>query len=380
MSTESSSTAMRTPGPWVSTGAFPKVDVWLPWMRASPGRQTSNEANPMIIARQLLVAGCLVLAAFGSGAEPAAYRTEADRFVREMVVRHDFDPAALQALMARATYRRAIIDSMDRPYEAKPWHSYRALFVTPERIDAGVAFWRENADLLARAEATYGVGPQIIVSIIGVETNYGENLGRHLVIDALTTLGFGYPRRADFFRSELEAFFLLTREERVDPLGAVGSYAGAMGKPQFIPSSYRAYAVDFDGDGRRDLWSSNADVIGSVANYFKRHGWRPGEPIAVPATSSGAIPAGIAVAEKKPVLPDTTVAKLRSAGLDWREPLAPALPATLIRLDGIEDEYWVGLHNFYVITRYNHSNLYAMAVYQLSEEIRARMPNGVGDG
>jgi membrane-bound lytic murein transglycosylase B len=330
--------------------------------------------------RQLFFAGCCALAAFGLHAEPASYRAGADGFVREMVDRHGFDSLELEGLMASATYRQGIVDAMNRPYEAKPWHSYRALFVTPERIDGGVAFRRDNAELLARAEATYGVDPWIIVAIVGVETNYGANVGRHAVIDALTTLGFAYPRRADFFRKELEAFLLLTREEQVDPLHAVGSYAGAMGKPQFIPSSYRAYAVDFDGDGRRDLWNSNADVIGSVANYFARHGWRPGEPVAFPATPRGAIPAGLAVGEKKPVAPDTTVGELRRAGIVSPEAPESAVPATLIRFDGAQDEYWIGLHNFYVITRYNHSNLYAMAVYQLSEEIRARMPNAVGGG
>jgi membrane-bound lytic murein transglycosylase B len=332
----------------------------------------------MTIAYRLLFAGCVALSATHLQAEPADYAAEADIFAREMVDRHGFDSVELQSLLAGARYSQAIVDAMDRPYEAKPWRDYRALFVTPERIVGGVAFWRDNADLLARAEADFGVAPQIIVAIIGVETNYGANPGRHRVIDALTTLGFAYPRRADFFRRELEAFLLLGREEQLDLLRAVGSYAGAMGKPQFISSSYRHYAVDFDGDGRRDLFGSNADAVASVANYFKQHGWRPGEPVAFAADLRSGIPAGIALIEKTPAPPETTAGALRAAGVDWKEPLPADAPVSLIRLEGIEDEYWVGLDNFYAITRYNHSNLYAMAVYQLSEAIRAGLEAASG--
>lgn len=320
--------------------------------------------------RPLRLIACLALLPPCAMAEPPSYRAEAQRFAEAMVERHQYDPETLRALLEGARYRQAIVDAMDRPYEAKPWHDYRALFVTSERIAAGVAYWREHAELLARAEATFGVDPAIIVAIIGVETNYGANVGTHRVIDALTTLGFAYPRRADFFRGELESFLLLSREERVDPITAVGSYAGAMGKPQFIASSYREYAVDFDGDGRRDLWDSPADVIGSIASYFKRHGWRPGEPIAYPAELQRGVPADIEIAEKRPLAPNTTAAALRIAGVHWREPLPPETPAALLRLDGEEDEYWIGLDNLYVITQYNHSTLYAMAVHQLSEAIR----------
>jgi membrane-bound lytic murein transglycosylase B len=333
----------------------------------------------MPIALRLFFAGCIALCASHLHAQPASYAAEADAFAREMVEQHGFDPVELRGVLADARYRREIVEAMDRPYEAKPWRDYRALFVTPERIAGGVAFWRDNADLLARAEVDFGVSPQIIVAIIGVETNYGGNMGKHRVIDALTTLGFSYPRRAAFFRRELEAFLLLSREEGLDPLGVVGSYAGAMGKPQFISSSYRHYALDFDGDGRRDLLDSNADVIGSVANYFKQHGWRPGEPVAFVADLRSGVPSGITPIEKTPARPDTTAGVLRDAGVDWREPLPADVPANLIRLDGVEDEYWIGLDNFYAITRYNHSNLYAMAVYQLSEEIRVRHASSAND-
>ncbi len=284
--------------------------------------------------------------------------------------------------MTEARYQQRIIDAINRPYEAKPWKAYQPIFVTPERIRGGVAFWRDNAALLARAQAAYGVPPEIIVAIIGVETNYGGNLGSHRVIDALSTLGFSYPKRADFFRAELEEFLLLTRDEQVDARTAKGSYAGAVGKPQFIPSSYRAYAVDFDDDGRRDLWASNADVVGSVGNYLAQHGWRRGQPVAAEAELAQGRPIGIAIAKKRPAVPETTLTQLAAAGVvtlpgdGARSGPAVVLDgidddtrAALIELDGRESEYWLGFDNFYAITRYNHSNLYAMAVYQLSREI-----------
>lgn len=330
--------------------------------------------------------GTGLAAAAGAPAAPADYAAARAEFAAEMAQRHGFDVAALAALLAQATYRQGIVDAMERPYEALPWHRYRKLFLTPERIAGGVAFWRANAPSLDRAATVYGVSPETIVAIVGVETHYGKRLGDHRALDALTTLGFAYPKRAAFFRGELESFLLLQREERVDPLRAKGSYAGALGKPQFIPSSYRAYAVDFDGDGRRDLWGSNPDVIGSVANYFRQHGWQPGEPVVLAATllgtgdpgADGVALDGIPVADKKPVPPNATAGRLRIAGVDWREPIASETPATLIRLEaqGGGVEYWVGLANFYAITRYNHSNLYAMAVYQLGQEIRARYARG----
>ncbi|MBK1646619.1 lytic murein transglycosylase B [Thiocapsa imhoffii] len=324
----------------------------------------------------------LVLCAFlafasGLAAAPAIAPADVDAFVREMTERHGFDADALRTLLAQAEYRQGIIDAMNRPYEGLPWYRYQSLFVTPERIEGGSEYWRENQDTLARAHALHGVDPSIIVAIIGVETNYGRNLGQHAVIDALTTLGFAYPRRARFFRGELESFLLLAREEGMDPLEPVGSYAGAMGKPQFIPSSYRAYAIDFDGDGRRDLWNSDADAIGSVANYLARHGWQPGAAIAFPVDLSAAPPPDLAIAEKAPLEPNTTLAALTAAGLVAREAAAaqldPTTAAILIRLEEPDAAYWIGLRNFYVITRYNHSTLYAMAVYQLSQAIRARV-------
>ena len=219
------------------------------------------------------------------------------------------------------------------------------------------------------AEQQYGVPPLVIVAIIGVETRYGANLGKHRVIDALKTLGFGYPKRADFFREELEQYLLMAREEALDPLKPLGSYAGAMGKPQFIASSFRRYAVDFDGDGRRDLWDSDADAIGSVANYLAEHAWRHGDPVAQRVTGDETTLESLADGGSKP---DHQLADLARLGVNF----TAGEPKRMARLIGLEqekgNEYWLGFDNFYVITRYNHSNLYAMAVHQLSEAIRKR--------
>lgn len=298
------------------------------------------------------------------------------RFAEEMAQRHGFDLGRIQALLGRARYRPEIIDAMERPYESRPWPAYRRLFVTPERVAGGVSFWRANRGLLDRAQAVYGVPPEMIVAILGIETGYGARLGTHRALDALTTLGFSYPRRAEFFRRELEELLLLDREGQLDALAALGSYAGALGKPQFIPSSYRAYSVDFDGDGKRDLWGSNADVIGSVAYYFHRHGWRPDGPVAIRAQMPLTLSEEVLVAEKGPVAPNTTTGRLRVLGVDWQDASGDETPATLVRLDGPQEEFWVALKNFYVITRYNNSNLYAMAAYQLGREIKERYQGG----
>ena len=320
-----------------------------------------------------------VLLTFTAAAgEPSSYRSGAQRFAADMVRKHGFAKADVSAIMGQARYRQEIIDAIRRPYEAKPWYKYRPIFLTEKRIRGGVEFWRKNRALLERAQKVYGVSPQIVTAIIGVETNYGGNLGKHRVIDALSTLGFSYPKRAKFFRKELEQFLLLTREESVDASGVTGSYAGAVGMPQFIPSSYRAYAVDFDGDGRRDLWASTADAIGSVGSYFQRHGWRAGEPVAFAAKVPGAVPKGVPVAGKKPKKPGTNWSRLLAAGVTADERLSPSTRVTLVRLDAPGPEYWLGLKNFYVITRYNHSNLYAMAVYQLSREIQGAYEAGGG--
>ena len=288
-------------------------------------------------------------------------------FIDEMTQQHGFDKKALKQMMDQAEFRQSIIDAMNRPAEAKPWSDYRPIFVTESRARQGIEFWQANEKLLNSAAEKYGVPVEIIVAIIGVETRYGRHTGTYPILDSLTTLAFGYPKRSKFFRKELEHYLLLTREEKIAPLEKKGSYAGAMGKPQFISSSYRSYAIDFDNDGRRDLWESNADIIGSVANYFKRHNWQRGGPITMLAKGAGKQHQDLVDLGMKP---KTTIGKLTQRGIttDWTLP-TDAL-SSLIHLEGKQgDEYWLGLHNFYVITRYNHSNLYAMAVFQLSQKI-----------
>lgn len=329
-----------------------------------------------------LILKALLLAPLASAlaeSAPASYLSERDRFVAEMVAKHDFDQAQLAALMSEGRYQQAIVDAMNRPYEGKPWGAYRALFVTPERIEGGQRFLAEHQGLLRQAEAAYGVPAEVITAIIGIETNYGGTLGDHRVLDALSTLGFSYPRRAAFFRKELTEFLLLAREEGLEPASVRGSYAGALGKPQFIPSSYRAYAVDFDGDGQRNLWESDADVIGSVGAYLAQHGWLRGQPIASGATLSGPLEPGIEIGGKRPLVPSLTVARLEDAGVVPNEALEPQARAALIELDGDGSEYWITLENFYAITRYNHSNLYALAALELSRAIAAAQKTASGD-
>jgi len=290
-------------------------------------------------------------------------------FIAMMVDKHGFEQEQLVAVFNEAQRRDDILELMRKPAEKRlEWYEYRKIFLTPGRIDGGVDFWKENADVLARAESTFGVAPQVIVAIIGVETRYGSNTGRHRVLDALSTLAFDYPPRSEFFSGELEQYLILAREEDIDVVTTTGSYAGAMGYGQFIPSSYRNYAVDFDADGKRDLWNSKADIIGSVANYFKQHGWILGSPVAVRAAVEGE--------DYLPVLelgyePNTVLDALRHDGITPLEPMPDELVAALLSLQQQDGpEYWLVFNNFYTITRYNHSPLYAMAVYQLSEEIR----------
>jgi membrane-bound lytic murein transglycosylase B len=303
--------------------------------------------------------------------QPLARRPDVQAFIREMAARHGFNATRLQAVFDRAYAQPSIIAAMSRPAEAKPWYAYRTIFVNPKRIQGGVEFWRANEVALARAEQVHGVPPEIVVAIIGVETQYGGNMGKYRVLEALSTLAFDYPRRATYFRKELENFLLLTRAEGIDPLVPRGSYAGAMGYGQFMPSSFRSHAVDFDGDGHRDLWRNPRDAIGSVANYFKQHGWRTGEPVATPASVSGA--AYSALVSRKLGQPQYSVASLQARGVVPQGPVGGAQLAMLLEFQGREGpEYWLGFANFYAITRYNHSQLYAMAVYQLSQEIRAR--------
>ncbi len=289
-----------------------------------------------------------------------------DEFIAEMTRDYGFVGEQLRDLFKQAERKQAILDAISRPAErVKPWKEYRPIFLTDSRIAQGVDFWRENEAALSRAETEYGVPAEIIVAIIGVETFYGRNTGSHRVIDALSTLGFDYPPRQPFFRQQLKEFLLLTREEQVDPLTLKGSYAGAMGLPQFMPSSFRAYAVDFDGDGHIDIWNNPTDAIGSAASYFKQHGWVEGEPVVARAKVGGErYEEGLTVGLES----QKNAGEMRILGWQFDKSVADDTAITAFRLDGAEgDEYWLGLPNFYVITRYNRSVMYAMAVHQLSQ-------------
>jgi membrane-bound lytic murein transglycosylase B len=295
--------------------------------------------------------------------------TDVRTFIDEMVDEHAFDRDQLNSIFSQAERRDDIIELMSRPAEKRlEWGEYRKIFLTKSRIEGGVAFWEANEAILRQAEEKFGVDAQVIVAIIGVETRYGGNTGSHRVIDALSTLAFDYPPRSKFFRGELEHYLILAREENIDLLSTKGSYAGAMGYGQFIPSSYRHYAVDFDGDGVRDLWDSPMDIIGSVANYMHVHGWDLGATVTTPASVSGDdYPALV----EKGYKPNTSVGKMQASGITPASPVPADAQAALLELVNTQGpEYWLALNNFYVITRYNHSPLYAMAVYQLSEEIR----------
>lgn len=315
-----------------------------------------------------IVAGLLGCAPLSSAQPRFGQDGELENFIQELVDRHDFEATELRSLLDQAEPRQDIIDAMNNPAERLPWHRYRPIFLRPERIEHGVKFWSEHADLLQRISAEYGVPPEILVAIVGVETYYGRYKGKHRVLDALATLGFNYPPRAQFFRRELEQFLLLAREESLDPLELTGSYAGAMGMPQFISSSYRNYAADGDGDGRRDLFTNPADILASVANYFRRHHWETGGPVAAPAQVRGD---GWQVVADQDLKPARRFAELQRAGIKAETTAAGDTPARLLVLEAVDgNEYWATFNNFYVITRYNHSPLYAMAVFQLAEEIK----------
>lgn len=304
---------------------------------------------------------------------------EAAAFVDTMVNEHSFDRQQVLTWLAYAKHQKSIVKAMSRPAEkAKPWHEYRKIFVTDTRANRGLEFWKQNKATLDSAEREFGVDPAIVVSIIGVETNYGRNTGSYRVIDALTTLAFDYytytekrESRKRFFTIQLENLLLLAREQNQDPLELKGSYAGAMGWGQFMPNSYRDYAVDYDGDGFADIWTNPTDAIGSVANYFTKHGWQKDQPVATRAYIEKT-PAKEGLNKMK--RPTATVAELNAQGYNLAEQFAPdnkAFPMSFEAKYGTE--YWIGLHNFYVIGRYNPRTKYAMAVYQLSELIRNRI-------
>ena len=302
-------------------------------------------------------------------------------FIDQMVEKHDFDRAGLESVFKKVRYVDSTIQLIKPapPGRPKNWHAYRARFVEPVRINAGIAFWNANADALARAEEQYGVPAEIIVGILGVETIYGRNTGRFRVLDALTTLAFDYPNtpnrvaRMEFFRGELENTLLFARESGIDPFTLLGSYAGAIGWPQFMPGSIRKFAVDFDGDGKIDLRNSSVDAIGSVARFLAEHGWKRGEPMVFPATVSSTesartwdifIGQGLEAKFK--------LDELKAAGVTPNVEPPADMQFGLVDLQNGEQptEYWLGATNFFAITQYNRSFFYAMSVIDLGRAVR----------
>jgi len=299
-------------------------------------------------------------------------RPEVKDFIAHMVTADSYNKRHLRKLLKAAKSQPAIIEAMDRPAEkAKLWYEYRPIFLTEKRIQEGTDFWIAHRQALDQASVRSGVAPQYLAAILGVETYYGRRTGSYRVLDALATLAFDYPARAQFFSDELEQYLLLARDMGLDPLKVKGSYAGAMGAPQFMPSNYRRYAVDADGDGHIDLWTNWDDVCASVGNYLKEHGWNYGEPVLTDAQVGLDKPSDL---DGRKLAMSETVGSLTSKGVSFDSTLPPDAPALLIAADEWDGTHWrVGYNNFYVITRYNHSAMYAMAVYELAAAVKQRM-------
>ena len=339
-------------------------------MGSNPTLSASKATAPAAVFLLLLALAFPALAA----EKLRSLEPEVEAFIGEMVQKHQFEAGALRRLFGQVKPRPAIVRAMSAPSTARPWHEFRRAYMEPQRINGGIAFWREHAATLEKASREFGVPEEILVATIGVETFYGRHTGNNRVLEALAMLAFNFPPRAELFRAELEQFLLLARETGIDAAGTRGSYAGAMGIPQFLPSSYRRHAIDFDGDGRRDIINSPADAIGSVANYYKAFGWRPGETVIVPAEIGTADVAPLLEAGIKPEL---KVAELRKLGITPSGPVEEGAVAALITAQAATGpRYWLGLTNFYVITRYNRSVNYALTVYELALELRAQFKPG----
>jgi membrane-bound lytic murein transglycosylase B len=352
-------------------------------------------AQQAMLARAVMRAITLAafLAASAAPAAPAtvpqsyAGRPDVSAFIDEVVADHGFDARALRRFFAKVRYQRSVITAMSRPVLEPPkWYRYAPQFLSASRIDGGVAFWRANAATLERAQNEFGVPAEIVVAIIGVETFYGRNTGSYRVADALTTLAFDYPRRAEYFRNELKQFLLQAREQKISPLAPKGSYAGAQGLPQFMPSSLRDYAVDYDNDGKIDL-AADVDAVGSVANYLARHGWQTGESVMKPASIDVDKRAEVermldgGISDRRTLeswqRDGVNATSIRQSATSIREP-APGIPespgadsvAVLMLEEEGEPSYWMVFDNWYVLTRYNRSRLYASAVWRLAQEVK----------
>ncbi|CAM3451374.1 lytic murein transglycosylase B [Parendozoicomonas haliclonae] len=324
--------------------------------------------------------GVVLAAAVGTAISTPAFGNEPDGFDRkdiagfidELVKDGGFSRTALEKVFKEVEYQPRIIELISKPAERRlTWWEYRNLFINDARIDQGVDFWIKNRSILEKASKDYGVSPAVIIGILGIETGFGRNSGGFRVVDALSTLGFGYPRRATFFKKELKEFLMLAKEQGFDPLELKGSYAGAMGIPQFMPSSYRAYAIDFDGNGQADIWQSPADAIGSIASYLNRHGWVEGKPVAAKASIRGQKYDGLLSDNPRPT---RSVNEASQLGWQTIQVLPDSARVRGLKLDGKEGpEHWLTMTNFYVITRYNKSDLYAMAVWQLGSQVEKKL-------
>lgn len=311
----------------------------------------------------LLLTGCSLSLLLAACSHPVKDTDAINGFINEMVAKHEFDKHALTGLFEQITINDEIIRKISKPAESMPWYKYRRIFLKEPRIKAGVDFWRKHAATLDAVEQQTGVPAAIIVAIIGVETQYGQNTGNYRVIDALSTLSFAYPPRSAFFLKELESFLLMCREEKINPLIPTGSYAGAMGVPQFMPSSFRRYAADYNKDNHRDIWHNLDDVIASVGHYFAVHGWKRGENVAF------IIRDGIHTSESSTVnlKENLRFLKFNSPVPNISKPLLSTQKAKIVAFEQENgEELWASYDNFFVITRYNRSPLYAMAVFQLS--------------
>lgn len=325
----------------------------------------------MVLNMKKNIAQLLFCSLFMMGGNSMAAIEETNQFnafITNMVAKHQFDKIELKQLFKSVDIKKNIIKAMTRPAEGMPWYKYRKIFLGGNKhTNAGVKFWQKHEKTLAAVEEKYGVPAEIITAIIGVETLYGRSTGHHRIIDALSTLAFDYPKRAKFFTQELESFLILCREEKMNPLDPTGSYAGAMGIPQFMPSSYRAFAADFENDGKRDIWNNPADAIISVANYFVKHQWNKGEAVAFLVQAEGS---AYKKALTKGLKPDVSWSELQALAVSSEQEIpANEVVKLLAYQQQAGNDLWVGMHNFYVITRYNHSSLYGMAVFQLSQEI-----------
>jgi membrane-bound lytic murein transglycosylase B len=326
----------------------------------------------LIACKYLFLAAAVLAASCETAAAIDIRRPDVKEFIAHVAETSAFSKHQLRKILKAAQSQPAIIEAMDRPAEkSKPWSEYRPIFLTERRIREGTDFWLAHRQALDQASIRSGVAPEYLAAILGVETYYGRLTGSYRVLDALATLAFDYPARAKFFRDELEQFLLLTHDSGLDPLSVKGSYAGAMGAPQFMPSNYRRYAVDAEADGHINLWTDWPDVCESVGNYLKEHGWNAGEPV---LSEASVTPDKASDLDGRTLALSETVGSLRTKGVNFDSTLAENAPALLIAVDDTDGTHWrVGYNNFYVITRYNHSALYAMAVFELAAAVKQRV-------